>query len=246
MSQPPGAILITGAGKGIGKAVAQQLASTGKPIIANYYRDTEVINALCEEVIKNGGKIYPYQTDVADEQAVQKMITTSVDLFGPIGILINNAGIMFDHSLGEISAKEWERVLRVNLYGPFYCAHFCIPHMKTLGSGRIVNILSMAAFQGGAPHSYVASKAALWGITMSMARELAPKGITVNAITPGIFDTTFHPPELHTIYRAQARQTIPLGRLGEPTEIAKTVEFIINNSYMTGANVVVSGGALML
>lgn len=240
-----GVALVTGASGGIGRAIVLQLAKSGVPVVVNYMKDETGARTISEEIANSGGIALAVQADVSKEGQVRDLVATAVEHLGAIRILVNNAGITTDCDLASMSIEEWDRVLRVNLYGPMLCVKYCVPHMETLGGGRIVNILSIAGFQGGAQHHYVASKAGLWGLTMSLARELAPKGITVNAITPGIIDTAFHDPATRTFYKAHARQVIPLGRMGTAQEVAEAVQFVINSNYLTGTSIVVGGGALM-
>jgi 3-oxoacyl-[acyl-carrier protein] reductase len=240
-----GVALVTGASRGIGGAVALRLAKSGVSVAVNYLEDEAGANAVCEEIAKGGGIALPVQADVSEEEQVRNLVATTVERLGTIGILVNNAGITTNCVLASMSIEEWDRVLRVNLYGPMLCVKYCVPHMEALGGGRIVNILSIAGFQGGAQHHYVASKAGLWGLTMSLARELAPKGITVNGITPGIIDTSFHDPATRAFYKVQAAKVIPLGRMGTAQEVAEAVQFVVDNGYLTGTSLVVGGGALM-
>ncbi len=240
-----GVALITGASKGIGRATALQLAKSGMPVAVNYNEDETAAKAVCEEIAAIGGTALMVQGNVSEEGQVRALVATAAERLGAIGILVNNAGITTDCTLQSMGIEEWHQVLRVNLDGPMLCTKHCVPHMEALGGGRIVNIISTAAFQGSAQHHYVASKAGLWGITMSLARELASKGITVNAITPGIIDTSFHTPAARAFYAVQAARSIPLKRLGTAQEVAEAVQFVVDSDYLTGANIVVAGGALL-
>jgi len=232
--------VVTGGGRGIGKGIAGKLAAAGADVIVG---DIDMAQAqlTADELSRKNKKVMAAQIDVCREESVAELITRALDEFGNVDILINNAGIMFRTRLMDISVDEWERILQVNLTGPFLCTKAVIPVMKKNGFGRIVNISSSAGRSVstlGGVH-YTASKAGLLGLTRAVAKEVAPFGITVNAVCPGLIDTQM------------ARETttpFPIKRLGSSEEIGDLVVFLCseNASYITGASVDINGGDLMI
>jgi 3-oxoacyl-[acyl-carrier protein] reductase len=235
--------LVTGANGGIGREIIVELLPQCDVVVANYHKDDSSLVTRLSQVDDKGASVERYQADVSDRAAVELMVNSVVDRFGPISVLVNNAGIMIDHKIEDSDGMLWERVFSVNLRGAVECTRHVLPNMPR--GGCIVNVLSMAAFQGTAPASYVASKSALWGLTLAAARELAPRGIRVNAVTPGIIDTPFHSDEAISLLRAHAKHMIPLGRIGTASNVAHSVAYLVSADYVTGANIVVSGGAMM-
>ncbi len=239
--------IVTGAGQGIGRAFAKALAAQGAiPVIAEL--NAAKAAAVSAEIMAAGGQALAVETDVADEASIREMIGLVEDQYGRIDILINNAGIFsalemrpFDH----IPVEEWERVLRVNLTGAFLCARAVLPAMRKAKWGRIINIAS-GAVRLGRPNylHYIASKAALAGISLSMARELGPDNITVNAILPG---ATFTEIERKTVTPAQkeriiAMQSIP--RAETPDDLVGTMLFLASpaSAFVTGQSINLDGG----
>jgi NAD(P)-dependent dehydrogenase (short-subunit alcohol dehydrogenase family) len=241
--------IVTGAGRGIGRGIASRLAEAGASVVV---ADLDLSNAEknAEEITKSSGKAIAKAVDVTGETSVNAMADFTIKNFGRIDILINNAGIMYRTRFGSISAKEWEEILKVNLTGPFFCIKSVLPTMKKNSFGRIVNISSSAGRSvstlGGA--HYTASKAGLLGLTRAVAKEVAPSGITVNAVCPGLIDTkmvreTTSKDELQAFL-----DSFPIPRMGLPKEIGDLVVFLCSEkaSYITGTSLDVNGGDLMI
>lgn len=241
--------IVTGAGRGIGRAIAGKLAEAGAKVVA---ADKDLSNAreTAERITKQNREVRASRVDVTDEKSVKALIQSTSESLGKLDILVNNAGIMFRTRLSEISLQEWESMIDVNLTGPFLCIKAVLPVMKEKGYGRIVNISSSAGRSvstlGGA--HYTASKAGLLGLTRAVAKEVASFGITVNAICPGLIDTkmvreTTTDDELQSFINS-----FPIKRIGEPEEIGDLVVFLCSDKacYITGASMDINGGDLMM
>lgn len=241
--------IVTGAGRGIGRGIASRLAGAGAMIVA---ADLDMSSAqkTAEKIKTQNGQSSARAVDVTNEQSIKSMIESTLKAYGKLDILVNNAGIMFRTRFADISHQEWENTLQVNLTGPFLCTQAVLPVMKKARFGRIVNISSSAGRSvstlGGA--HYTASKAGLLGLTRAAAKELAPYGITVNAICPGLIDTkmardTTSQEELQTFL-----DSFPIKRMGLPEEIGDLVVFLClaKASYITGASLDINGGDLMI
>jgi len=241
--------VVTGGGRGIGKGIAGKLAAAGADVIVG---DIDMAQAqlTADELSRKNKKVMAAQIDVSREESVAELITRALDEFGNVDILINNAGIMFRTRLMDISVDEWERILQVNLTGPFLCTKAVIPVMKKNGFGRIVNISSSAGRSVstlGGVH-YTASKAGLLGLTRAVAKEVAPLGITVNAVCPGLIDTQMARETTTQEELENFLDSFPIKRLGSSEEIGDLVVFLCseNASYITGASVDINGGDLMI
>ncbi len=239
--------MITGAGRGIGLAIAKALAAEGAHT-ALCDIDESLLDEALDDVAAVRGDALAFQMDVTDKAGVAEVVNALVDRFKRIDILVNNAGIYEVLSLQEISEKQWDRVLAVNLKGAFLCTQAVLPVMKERGEGWIVNMTSSAAKTGGllCGAHYAASKAGIIALTKSVAREVAPHGIRVNAIAPGRIDT----PMIHTVSNDENeafRKQIPLGRIGRAEDIAGAVRFLVSDAalYITGEILDVNGGSLM-
>jgi 3-oxoacyl-[acyl-carrier protein] reductase len=240
--------LVTGAGRGIGAAIALTLAEYGCDIVVNDVAPMDRARQVAQEIEQLGRKALAIEADVADQAQVQRMVAQTLETFGRLDILVNNAGIIRRGTLIDHAPDEWERVLKVNLWGPFHCLKEVVPVMIRQSSGKIINISSIAGKVGdlaSAP-SYGASKGALNAFTKAMARELAPHGITVNAIAPHAIETEMSQ-EWPDEKRRQIIASIPLGRLGTPREVAETAAFLASDgaNFITGEIIDVNGGYLM-
>jgi 3-oxoacyl-[acyl-carrier protein] reductase len=240
--------LVTGAGRGIGAAIALTLAEYGCDVAVNDVAPMDRARQVAQEIEQLGRKALAIEADVADQAQVQRMVAQTLETFGRLDILVNNAGIIRRGTLIDHAPDEWERVLKVNLWGPFHCLKEVVPVMIRQSSGKIINISSIAGKVGdlaSAP-SYGASKGALNAFTKAMARELAPHGITVNAIAPHAIETEMSQ-EWPDEKRRQIIASIPLGRLGTPREVAETAAFLASDgaNFITGEIIDVNGGYLM-
>ncbi|HLE66859.1 MAG TPA: 3-oxoacyl-ACP reductase family protein [Burkholderiales bacterium] len=230
--------LVTGASRGIGKAIAIALAEAGADVAVNYRQRKDQAEATVAAIKQLGRKSAAFGADVSDAQAVAAMVTNIEKALGPIDILVNNAGIALRRSLEEMTEAEFDRTIAVNLKSAFLCTQAVWPGMRARGWGRIVNISSGAARgAGGFGVHYNASKAGMEGLTRGYAARLVKYGITVNAVAPSLIDT-----EMMASQRAESAARIPLGRLGTGEEVAAAVVMVATNPYLTGQTVHVNGG----
>lgn len=238
--------LITGASRGIGKTIALAMAAAGAKVVVSA-RSAAGIEALSREIEDNGGSCVRVVGDVAITEDADRIVKTAVDHFGRLDILVNNAGITRDGLLLRMKDEDWDAVLDTNLKGAFLCIRAAAKVMTKQKFGRIINISSVVGEMGNPGQAnYCASKAGLIGLTKSVAKELARRNITVNAITPG-FITTDMTEALPEKSRLELTAQIPLGRLGEASDIAHAVTFIASDhaSYITGQVLGVNGGMYM-
>lgn len=239
--------VVTGASRGIGRAIAIQLASEGANVVVNYSGSEQKAKEVVEEIIALGSKAIAVQANVADNDSVQNLMKTAIDEFGSIDILVNNAGITRDNLLMRMKEDEWDDVIDTNLKGVFLCTKAVTRQMMKQRSGRIINISSIVGVMGNAGQAnYVAAKAGVIGLTKTSARELASRNILVNAIAPG-FITTEMTDELPEDIKNAMLAQIPLAKLGQPEHIAKAVLFLASDDseYITGQTLQIDGGLVM-
>ncbi len=237
--------LVTGGGRGIGRAIAHELARRGAAVVIN---DKSGEAIVCGEIQQAGGKASCLQADVSDFNQAQNLIKFTIDTFGDLHILVNNAGITRDGLLLSMSEQDWDAVIAVNLKSTFNCSKAAVKHMIRKRYGRVISIASVAGQMGNAGQTnYASSKAGIIGFTKSLAREVASRNITANAIAPGFVDTD--------ILKAMSPETleaavkmVPLGRKGKPEEIAYAVAFLASDqaAYITGQVLGVDGGMAMM
>ena len=235
--------LVTGASRGIGRAVAEALCETGATVFV-CSRDLAAVQVAAEEMTSKGGRVRPVRMDVSRAEEVRQTVQTILGEAGQIDILVNNAGIRRDKLLVRMRDEEWQEVLQANLSGSFYCIRQIIPAMSRRRYGRIINIASVVGFTGNPGQAnYAAAKAGLVGLTRSVAREYAGRGITVNAVAPGFIETDMVL-DLAEPVREQILQSIPMGRMGTAREVADTVVFLASPEagYITGQVIHVNGG----
>ncbi|HLJ72259.1 MAG TPA: 3-oxoacyl-ACP reductase family protein [Roseiarcus sp.] len=233
--------LVTGGSRGIGRAIALTLAKAGAALAVNYRERSDEAAAVVEAIHKGGGRATAIGADVSSRAAVQNMVYEIEERLGPIDILINNAGMAAARSIEEIVEEDFDRAIAVNLKSAFLCTQAVLPGMRARRWGRIVNISSVAARAAGAVSvAYNASKAGLEGLTRGYSARLAPEGVTVNAIAPGLIETDMGRPLIEQGFAAR----IPVGRFGSGDEIAQAVLMLVGNAYMTGQTVAVNGGVL--
>ena len=237
--------LVTGAAKGIGKAIAVRFAEEGAGVVLADVLDTA---ETLEAIVAGGGRALSVKVDIADAAAVQAMAAVSISVFGTIDILVNNAGIIARGTIFELTLETWKKVLDVNVNGAFNCVKAVIPHMAKNRYGRILSISSVAGKMGDvtAAPVYGTSKGAINAFTKSLARQLAEFGITANAIAPHAIDTDMSA-EWSEEKRAAVISGIPVGRLGKAREVADAALFLVSESsgFITGEILDVNGGFLM-
>lgn len=238
--------LVTGSSRGIGRAVAKELASSGADIVVNYFEHHDEAYSLREEIQALGRDVEVVQADISDPQLVKVLVESAINKFGQIDILINNAGITRDRTLKKMSFEEWEQVLQVNLSGVFNSTKMVIPYMIERQKGSIVNIASVIGQTGAfGQTNYSAAKAGVIGFTKSCALELAHYGITVNAVCPGFVETDMLKAVPDDI-RENIRQRIPLRRFASPADVARCVRFLVTEGqYFTGQCLNLNGGLFM-
>ncbi|AJP65617.1 TPA: 3-oxoacyl-[acyl-carrier-protein] reductase [Staphylococcus aureus] len=239
--------LVTGASRGIGRSIALQLAEEGYNVAVNYAGSKEKAEAVVEEIKAKGVDSFAIQANVADADDVKAMIKEVVSQFGSLDVLVNNAGITRDNLLMRMKEQEWDDVIDTNLKGVFNCIQKATPQMLRQRSGAIINLSSVVGAVGNPGQAnYVATKAGVIGLTKSAARELASRGITVNAVAPG-FIVSDMTDALSDELKEQMLTQIPLARFGQDTDIANTVAFLASDKakYITGQTIHVNGGMYM-
>ena len=229
--------LVTGGSRGIGAAVSRALAEGGAAVAVNYREGADQARKLVVELRKQGVQAMTVQADVSQADAVARMVESVKSELGTIDILVNNAGIAITRAVDDLTEADFDRTIAVNLKSVFLCTQAVLPLMRGRKWGRIVNISSGAARGAGAigPH-YNASKAGMEGLTRGYAARLVKEGITVNAVAPSLIETDMMKGQDSLVGR------IPLGRMGKPEEVATAVMMLIDNPYMTGQTVAMSGG----
>lgn len=240
--------LVTGGSRGIGKATALKLASEGATVAVHYSRAATKAKAVCEHIQGLGQKAIPVQADIADRDAVNKMVAMVTAELGTIELLVNNAGDVGDMTFEELTPEHWDRILAVNLTGPFNVLWAVKQGMIEKQFGRIVNVSSIAAL-AVRPNQlpYAAAKAGVISLTKSCCGPLAAHNIRINSVAPGAIATDMLG-EVSPEMVEQLRSTTPLGRLGDPAEMADVIAFLLSeeSSYMTGATVIASGGRILI
>ncbi|AKL91687.1 3-oxoacyl-[acyl-carrier-protein] reductase [Staphylococcus capitis] len=239
--------LVTGASRGIGRSIALQLAEEGYNVAVNYAGSKDKAEAVVEEIKAKGVDSFAIQANVANGDEVKAMIKEVVSQFGSVDVLVNNAGITRDNLLMRMKEQEWDDVIDTNLKGVFNCIQKVTPQMLRQRGGAIINLSSVVGAVGNPGQAnYVATKAGVVGLTKSSARELASRGITVNAVAPG-FIVSDMTDALSDELKDQMLEQIPLARFGEDTDIANTVAFLASDKakYITGQTIHVNGGMYM-
>ncbi len=240
------AVLVSGASRGIGRAIALQLAENGYAVGVNYRIEEKKANDVVEKIKNKGGKAIALQADVANPKEVEEMIKTFVKEFHEIYGLVNNAGIYRRKKFPKLTLEDWEETIRTNLTGTFLCTKYALPYIAE--GGRIINFASVLAHSGSTQGAhYAASKAGVIGFSKSLARELGARKITVNVIAPGATETAIianDTPEK----RKERGEATPLGRVAKPEEIAHAVIFLLSSKagYITGETMNVNGGLWMI
>lgn len=239
--------LVTGGSRGIGRAIALALAEAGADVAVNYSGNEAKALEVVAEIEKLGRRGIAIRANVASGEEVEQMVSQVLDTFGKLDILVNNAGITRDNLIMRMKEEDWDQVINTNLKGVFHCIKAVTRPMMKQRSGRIINISSVVGVAGNAGQAnYVAAKAGVIGLTKTTAKELASRGITVNAVAPGFIETDMTD-VLGDNIREELMKAIPLARLGKPEDIARAVRFLASSDaeYITGQVIHVDGGMVM-
>jgi 3-oxoacyl-[acyl-carrier protein] reductase len=236
--------IVTGSGRGIGRVIALKLAEVGATVVVNDVGDAEPLEAVAEEIRAMGRQSLPILADVTSSSDVAKLVEETIASYGKIDILVNNAGIARDQLLLRMSEEDWDRVLAVDLKSVFLCTKAVLKHMVKQRWGRIISIASIVGIVGNPGQAnYAAAKAGVIGFTRTIAREVASRSITVNAIAPGFIDTEMTQ-RLKEEWKQEVKRQIPLGYFGSPRDVAEAVAFLASEEarYITGQVLGVDGG----
>ena len=237
--------LVTGASRGIGKAIAIALGQEGAEVVVNYSNSSEKADEVVKSIIDNGGSAYALKANIADEKSVEDLIKDIINKSSRLDVLVNNAGITKDGLLMRMKTDDWQKVLDLNLSGVFYCTRAVSRQMLKQKKGRIINITSVVGLMGNPGQAnYSAAKAGVVGLTQSAAKEFASRGITVNAVAPGFIATDM----TKDLNSEAILSAIPLGRFGNPEDVAGAVRFLAADpsaAYITGQTIQVDGGMVM-
>jgi len=241
------AAIVTGGTRGIGAAISTRLLREGADVLAVYASSDSAAQEFAHSVAGSPGRLVLHRADIGDPAACREIVAVALREFGRLDHLVNNAGVLIENSIRRMTVDEWDRAIAVNLSAAFHLSQAAIEPMTAQAFGRIVNVSSITAPMGNAVEAgYAAAKAGLHGLTRSLARAVARKGITVNEVVPGVFET-----DMTNSMTAEAQEAIktliPLGRRGDPTELAHAVLFLLDEraAYVTGSVVTVDGGISM-
>lgn len=239
--------LVTGGASGIGKAITKELANEGAMIAINYNSSKDAAEALVNEIVANGGKAIAFQADISDFDQAQALVKATVDHFGQLDILVNNAGVTRDGLIMRMKEEQFDDVININLKGVWNTSRHASRYLSKSANGRIVNISSVSGIVGNIGQSnYTAAKAGVIGLTKTLAREFATRGVTANVVAPGLIKTKMTD-ELPQEIKDNFLRNIPLNRFGEAEEIADAVGFLVSDKakYITGQVIVVDGGMII-
>ncbi|MCK5434134.1 MAG: 3-oxoacyl-[acyl-carrier-protein] reductase [Dehalococcoidales bacterium] len=236
--------IVTGGGRGIGRTIALKLAEVGATVVVNDIGEASPVGSVAEEIKAMGGQSLAVLADVSSSSDVARLVEETIAAYGKVDILVNNAGIARDQLIIRMSDEDWDRVLSVNLKGAFLCARAVLRHMIKQRWGRIISIASIVGLVGNPGQAnYASAKAGIIGFTRTVAKEVAARGITANAIAPGFIDTEMTQ-RLEEDWKQQLKKQIPLGYFGSPCDVAEAVAFLASEEarYITGQVLSVDGG----
>jgi 3-oxoacyl-[acyl-carrier protein] reductase len=236
--------LVTGASRGIGRGIAEELGAAGATVAVNYRSSEAAAHEVCDEIADRGGEAVPAQADVAEKSEVESMYEAVREEVGPVDVLVNNAGITVDRKFENMTREDWERVVDVNLGGVFNCTKVCFEDVRDAHEGRLINISSVVGQQGNyGQANYATTKSGLFGFTRTIALELASEGSTANCVAPGFVRTDMLE-EVPERVREQILERIPLGRFAEVDDVVSMVGFLAEerSGYMTGQVLGINGG----
>jgi len=236
--------VVTGSGRGIGRAISLKLAEVGATVVVNDIGEASPVDSVAEEIKAMGGQSLAVLADVSQAQDVSRLVETIVSTFGRVDVLVNNAGISRDQLIIRMSDEDWDKVLSVNLKSVFLCTRAVLRHMIKQRWGRIISIASIVGLVGNPGQAnYASAKAGIIGLTRTVAKEVASRGITANAIAPGFIDTEMTQ-RLEEDWKQQLKKQIPLGYFGSPRDVAEAVAFLASEEarYITGQVLSVDGG----
>ena len=239
--------IVTGSSRGLGKAIALSFAREGCNLVVNYNKSKDEAEKIVRNITSMGCRAIAVQADVSDEKQVVKMVDTAINHFKKIDILVNNAGIHIDSTVWKMDQEMWDKVIKINLNGVFYCTKHVVKHMRETRCGKIVNISSVVGQTGGfGTANYSASKAGVIGFTKTIAKEVALRGITVNCVALGYIDIGMGS-DLPQDMKDHLVKQIPIGRFGKPEEVTQTVLFLASEgaNYITGQVININGGCYL-
>jgi 3-oxoacyl-[acyl-carrier protein] reductase len=237
--------LVTGGGRGIGKATALALADAGCDVAIHYRSRQAEAEHVAKQIRAAGRRSVAVQAELSDPTSVAEMVRRVRAELGPVTVLINNAGTTVRLPFSKITVEDWDRVMDANLRGAFLVTQAVVPDMAAENFGRIVQVSSASAIQGNAEVPYATAKAAQVAFTMSLAAELGPQGITVNAVLPGVVDTEFHAPGVIQVFQQRMAPRLPLRRLATVEDVADAIMCLVSHPYLTGVRLLVTGGGVM-
>ncbi len=248
MSSLEGAVaVVTGAGRGLGRSIAEELGYGGAKVVVNYARSKEPAEELVEKLSDNGAEqAVAIQADVADAEQAGRLIEETIEKFGRIDVLVNNAGIVVDRTMKKLTIEDWDKVVQVDLNSCYYTVKAALPYFIEQESGKIISISSFVGQAGNfGQTNYAAAKAGIIGFTKAAALELARYNVTVNALAPGFMETEMFE-GVPDPARERILNRIPLGRIGRPQEVARAVRFLVEDGdYITGETLSINGGVYM-